>query len=737
MTVSESASSPRPAERPSRHLLSPLPRWPHQGPTWPRYMRTVMFRTKHQDTLEPTNRNFTPTRVVALALITVLVAALVYLRFAQGASPVAVPEGASAGELILEPCEYEGENGSYPADCGTLVVPETRANPESRLIALPVTRIRAKTDDPKGPVFFLTGGPGQSNMDFQFANRYTGDRDFVLVGYRGIDGSVRLDCPEVESALKRSSDILSDGFFRAYGDGYRSCADRLTNDGVDLASYGLVQQVDDLEAARVALGYDRINLLSESAGTRTAIIYAWRCAESISRSVMVAVNPPGNFLLDPDTTEEQIGRYAALCANDESCRARTDDLAATMRRTAADIPDRWLFLPIKDANVRVMSLFGLLDSTAAASPTPAPMTLDAWLSAAEGDASGFWFTSVLGDLLFPELFVRGQYAAAAMLDAQAARDYFTRGPGDLSNLARAATAFTWGGGGELADSWPAAPDEGTYGRVRDSEVETLLIGGELDPITPPQLATTQLLPYLPNGHQVVLPAFGHQLTVFNEQPEAGSRLINTFFDSGQVDDSLYVPASIDFTPSITFGAIAKVTLGAVLALAALTVLSLLGMARRVRTQGRIGPKSAALLRSVYPLLLGLGGWCLGALMVLTTLPGVRIDNELLVVLSVGVPIGLGIYWAWVHRAFSARSKHFGIAAAATGALAGAWLGFQATDGLLALLTAIAGALAGANLALLTLDMSRVPFTRNQPAARTRTANMPSPGREPVAEVRSR
>jgi pimeloyl-ACP methyl ester carboxylesterase len=693
-----------------------------------------MFRIKHQGTLEPRTRIFTPTRVVALALIAVLVTGLGYVRFASGDGPVAVPEGASAGQLILEPCEYAGENASYAADCGTLVVPETRADPESRLIALPVTRIRATSDDPKEPVFFLTGGPGQSNMEFAFANRYTEDRDFVLVGYRGVDGSVRLDCPEVESALKRSTDVLSDEFFRAYGNGYRACADRLTDDGVDLASYGLVQQIDDLEAARVALGYDQINLLSESAGTRTAMIYAWRYPERIHRSVMVAVNPPGAFLLDPDTTDEQIGRYAALCADDDSCRARTDDLAATMRRTVADMPDRWLFLPIKDANVRVASVFGLIDSTPAASPTPAPMTLDAWLSAANGDASGFWFTSVFGDMLFPDLFVRGQYAAAAMLDAQAARDYFARGPGDLSNLGRAATAFTWGGG-ELADAWPAAPDEDTYSRVRTSEVETLLIGGDLDPMTPPQVATTQLLPYLPNGHQVVLPGFGHQLTVFGEQPETGSRLINTFFDSGQVDDSLYVPASVDFTPSMTFGAIAKITLGAMLALAALTVLSLLVMARRVRTQGRIGPKSAALLRSVYPLLLGLGGWCLGALIVLTTMPGVRIDNELLVILSVGVPIGLGTYWAWVHRAFSARSKRVGLAAAAAGALAGAWLGFHATDGPLALLTAIVGALAGANLALLVLDMSPARATRDQSAAGTTAADAPSPDPEPVAEVR--
>ena len=61
---------------------------------------------------------------------------------------------------------------------------------------------------------------------------------------------------------------------RAYGDAFRSCAHRLTEDGVDLSGYGLAQQVDDLEAARKALGYGRIDLLSESAGTRTAMIYA-------------------------------------------------------------------------------------------------------------------------------------------------------------------------------------------------------------------------------------------------------------------------------------------------------------------------------------------------------------------------------------------------------------------------------------------------------------------------------
>ena len=59
---------------------------------------------------------------------------------------------------------------------------------------------------------------------------------------------------------------------------------------------------------------------------------------------------------------------------------------------------------------------------------------------------------------------------------------------------------------------------------------------------------------------------------------------------------------------------------------------------------------------MYPVVLGLGGWFLGVLIVLTTMPGVPLDDELLAVLSVGVPIGLGIYFAWVDRDWSAATR---------------------------------------------------------------------------------
>src|SRR5262249_20756636 len=156
---------------------------------------------------------------------------------------------------------------------------------------------------------------------------------------------------------------------------------------------------------------------------------------------------------------------------------RTDDLAASLRRMAAGMPDRWLFLPIDASNVRLFTFYGLMESTSKEALS-APTTLDAWLAAAEGDASGFWFLSLVADL-YPLPFVWGQYAAGASLDARAARAYFSSGGQERStNLGWVGSAVAWGGG-RLADGWPVAPDADAYGRVRTSEVEALLIGGEL------------------------------------------------------------------------------------------------------------------------------------------------------------------------------------------------------------------------------------------------------------------
>jgi hypothetical protein len=423
--------------------------------------------------------------------------------------------------------------------------------------------------------------------------------------------------------------------------------------------------------------------------------------------VMIGVNPPGRFHWDPERPDRQVQRYSGLCSRDGACAERTDDLAGSIRKTAADMSDHWGFLPIEKGNARIASFYGLMETSSEAAPLSAPMTLDSWLSAAHGDPSGFWFLSLMADLSFPESFVWGDVAASAQGDFAAADKYFSQ-TRDLSNVGSAATEFLWGGGG-LRNSWPVAPSGKEYSRVPDSDTETLLIGGTLDFATPYENARDELLPHLRNGHQVVLDNFGHTTSFWNDQAEAGTHLVNTFYRSGKVDKSQYKHREADFSTEVTHTALAKGFAAAMIGFALLTVLSLIWMPLRIRRRGPYGRKAAAALRALYPIVLGLGGWFLAALTALVLWPTLPLDNQALGVLSIGIPIGLGIYWA-------TDIRPWGFAAAAGGALIGAWLGFNATEGLLALITSILGAAAVANLALIAYDAARARAARKAEVA---------------------
>ena len=675
--------------------------------------------------MDSNTRTFTRSRVIALVLVAVAVAGLAYLRFAPDSATVSVPAGARAGQLTLERCTYATEDGKLPADCGTLVVPENRAKPGSRLIALPVKRIRARSGRPGVPVFRLEGGPGQTNMKFPAAHRLAAGRDVVLVGYRGVDGSSVLDCPEVESALERSSDFLGARSMDAQAGAFRACAARLRDEGTDLAGYTLPERVDDFEAARAALGYGRVDLVSESAGTRTALVYAWRHPRSIRRSVMVGVNPPGHFLWNPADSDAQIGRYSALCAQDGTCRRRTVDLEATMRRTAADMPDRWGPFPIREGNVRAASFWGLMEATSESAPLSAPLTLDAWLSAANGDASGFWFQSLMAGMAFPTAQVWGDTAAVARADAVAAERHFAAARGRGSVLGDPGTRFLWAGG-RLARAWPAAPGEGRYSRMRDSRVPTLLVSGELDGATPPGVAAREVLPHLPNGRHVVLPGFGHTVDFWGRQPDAGTRLITAWLDRGRVDASLYRRERVDLTPGGTQTMVAKIVAAVMVVLPLTALLSLAWIPWRIRRRGAFGPKASAAARALHPVVLGLGGW-LGAVAVLLIADAsVPLDGKLIGLASTVPPMALGIYWGWARPERPGRTKLAGLAAAAGGALVGAWLGFEVADGLLALLTTLAGATAGANLALIALDVRLALAARGRRRGVAKSVPAPAP-----------
>ena len=434
--------------------------------------------------------------------------------------------------------------------------------------------------------------------------------------------------------------------------------------------------------------------------------YQWRYPNSVDRSVMVGVNPPGNFIYSGAEIDQGIERYSALCAKQPACRARTDNLAASVQHTAAHMPSSWFSLPIKRGNVLVGTFLGLTEANSdSGSPLTGPMTLNSWISAAQGDPSGLWFLSAMANLVLPQSFVWGEFASIGMADAQPVESYFSSGADRGSIIGNPLGEFLWGAGG-LVHAWPANPGENQYTSVQNSSVPTLLIGGTLDFETPAQNATKELLPHLSNGHQVILSGLGHVDDFDAYEPSASTQLLTTFYATGQVDTSRYTPNEVSFATPDTQAAIAKKILATMVGVALLAVIWLVVLAIRIRRRGGTGRKTGAWIRSAGPIVFGLGGWFLGALLILRfwLWPSGPLDDQLLAVVSIAVPIWLGVYAGWVRTDTPKAMRAKGIGAAGVGAVVGAVFGFHVTSGGIALITTIIGAAVLSNLSLLVLDI---------------------------------
>jgi pimeloyl-ACP methyl ester carboxylesterase len=187
---------------------------------------------------------------------------------------------------------------------------------DSRLIALPITRIHATTAAVEA-IVFLDGGPGEKlNLRFKPPPALLAHHDVVLIGYRGTDGSSRLECPEIQQAmLGVGGDLLSAASRANLSAARGRCAQRLQESGVDLGGYTLLESVADLEAARAGLGDERIDILARGYGTLVAQRYADTHPERVFRSALIDPVVPGrNMVFEPGIIDALIRHYARLCA---------------------------------------------------------------------------------------------------------------------------------------------------------------------------------------------------------------------------------------------------------------------------------------------------------------------------------------------------------------------------------------------------------------------------------------
>jgi len=450
----------------------------------------------------------------------------------------------------------ESRESELAADSGSIVVAENRNNPSARGIRIPIVRILSPDTTATVPVFWLSGGPGQSNLHSFAYDYFLSRHDHVMVGYRGVDGEVSLDCPEVVEFLERSGDILSEDATVGLGNAFGECAGRLMSSGIDLSGYTPVEVADDIEDARKALGYETIDIISESYGTRVAYLYALRYPERIHRLIMIGGNPPGGMVWDSYQYDSLLTRYGELWKQDSDAGARHPDLVGAFRAVNREFPKRWLIFPIREGTVKAsVNAFLFHRETAA-------QAFDAYTAAANGDASGLWLFSFIGGRIFPDIVNWGDNAAkATSLDFDSTRDYVHELTPPNAVFGAPLGAFLWSPA--QSGKWPVSLVDAPMRTLQRCTVSTLFLSGSLDFSTPAENVERHFVPNFPNGHHIVFSEAGHVLDLWRSQPAATHRLLTAFLENGDIDTSLVRYTPVSFEVSWGFPVLAKLLVGGI------------------------------------------------------------------------------------------------------------------------------------------------------------------------------
>jgi pimeloyl-ACP methyl ester carboxylesterase len=234
----------------------------------------------------------------------------------------------STPKISLTPCrlEHPARMLALSAECGTFKVAEDPEKPDGRQIELFVARVPAiSLNKAPDPLFLIAGGPGTSAVDLYTSSatpfdRVRRDRDIILLDQRGTGRSHRLDCHyENENVFEKFDEV-------EVGPANRKCRDELSKTS-DLRQYTTSVAVRDLDALRIALGYDRINLYGGSYGTRVAQHYARRFPKATRTLILDGVINPEQ-VLGPAIAidaERALDRILKRCSDDASCaKAFTD-----------------------------------------------------------------------------------------------------------------------------------------------------------------------------------------------------------------------------------------------------------------------------------------------------------------------------------------------------------------------------------------------------------------------------
>jgi len=377
---------------------------------------------------------------------------------------------------------------SIAARCGTLRVPIDREHPKEGFIDLKIAVVPAlNRRSTAAPLFLLAGGPGQSAMQVYVAlssafARINRNHAIVLLDQRGTGNSNQQSCVYPEDWQEPADPMPA---LR------KATADCLGKLGAHARFYTTSIAVRDLDAVRAALGYDLIDLYGGSYGTRVAELYMRRYPTHVHAVILDGVTYPQQAIgvETPQDAERALNLIVARCVQTSDCAATypqlQDDLNLLLRqfgpqRVLVTIDDPNSGLPLEfEFNRRIFNtaLRMLSYSSMQASLLPALIH-----EAAHGKLRPLAAQSVMNMRQISDQLANGmQYSVICSEDE----------PFFAAAIDRAGMAKTYQGT-DMADAlreicklWPRGPVDADLHAALHSDIPTLLLSGEADPVTPP------------------------------------------------------------------------------------------------------------------------------------------------------------------------------------------------------------------------------------------------------------
>lgn len=455
------------------------------------------------------------------------------------------PSEIAAGMLEDTDCRFD-EPADAVVACSWLTVPADWADPDGETIRLHVGVFTTEvTPADAVPLVYLEGGPGGAALDGAALGWSTiwaplaDEMPVVIFDQRGTGQSEPgLQCSEVDEVNAELLDELDEEVAEAaFDEAFEGCFDRLRSDGVDPALFNSVQSANDIEALRLALEEDAWNVLGVSYGTRLGQTLLRLHPDGVRAIVLDAVYPTSVTGAGiPDTAARAFGELWDACEADAACAETYPDLEARFWALVEELDENPLSFealnPLSaESFPAVITGEGLAGAVFGALYSPSLLADLPFLieQLENGETSGI--STLTGLDLAQADFVAGGLFWSVQCHEEIAlttsQDYEEGRTGDP----RFDDIFASGQAGqEDSDDICAVVDSGAADPVEDepvvSDVPTLLLSGQFDPITPPAFGDIAAATLSTSEH-VVLPHSGHGAVA----EECGRAMIVEFLDS--------------------------------------------------------------------------------------------------------------------------------------------------------------------------------------------------------------